>query len=216
MKEGFLILAVLCFLITLSLLCVILEKNICRRICIICVNILFYPRETPRHRLNGDTEDGIHRTPPETTPWEITPLSVNIVVDAQPPYESDGGPSLQSGMISTFQTEELLPDYNSVVWKDSRNISWSMEVRQSCTQWPTMWAHRSMPNPQHNNIMFNIYPDLSNPCFFNPCASQSEHIFWYLLTSYSIYNDSVMRMFHNPDTFKGVRHSGHALPRRIP
>ena len=46
-----------------------------------------------------------------------------------------------------------------------------------------------------------IPSDLVNPCFFNPCTSQSEHSSWQPLLSVSIYNDSVIRMFHNPNPF---------------
>ena len=46
-----------------------------------------------------------------------------------------------------------------------------------------------------------IQSDLVNPCFFNPYASQSEHISWQPLLPFSIYNDLVIRLFHNPEPF---------------
>ena len=40
-----------------------------------------------------------------------------------------------------------------------------------------------------------------NPCFFNQYGLQSEHTYSEPLLPVSVYNDSVIRMFHNPNTF---------------
>ena len=44
-----------------------------------------------------------------------------------------------------------------------------------------------------------IQSDFVNPCFFNSYASQSEHT--HLFCHFLFKNDSVIRMFHNPNTF---------------